>query len=116
VTAEQAPVAAPVVLVTGTFDVLRAEHARELSAVRKRCGAVSVVAAVLPGGPEWLSAQARAELVAAMHMVDYVVIAAGREAEDWIALLRPVEVVRLEAGDARRVRELIEHVERRQTK
>jgi glycerol-3-phosphate cytidylyltransferase-like family protein len=105
----------PVVLVTGTFDLLRAAHARELAAVRSRIGpAGSLAAAILPGGREWLTAQARAELVAGIRVVDYVVIAAGCEADDWIALLRPTEVVRIEADDPRHTQELIRHVQQQQ--
>lgn len=112
--AQEAP--APVVLATGTFDVLRAAHARELAAIRAQIGpAATLVVGILPGGRQWLSARARAELVAALRVVDYVVIAAGREAEEWIALLRPAEVVRLEADDARHTQELIRHVHQRQS-
>src|SRR5262245_17102125 len=69
-----------VVLVIGTFDVLRAAHVRELGAIRERIGKEStLVAAILPGGHEWFPARARAELVAAVRMIDYVVIAAGGE-------------------------------------
>ena len=105
----------PVVLVTGTFDILRAEHVRELAAIREKNAGASIVATIIPGGREWLPTHARAELVAAMRMIDYVVIAASREAEDWIALLRPAAVMRFEAADARRAQELIEHVQQRQS-
>lgn len=103
------------VFVTGTFDILRAEHVREFAALRDRLGpAATLVAGIIPGGREWLSAEARAELTAAIRVVDYVVIAASREAEEWIVLLQPTEVVRLEADDARRTQELIQHVQQRQ--
>jgi glycerol-3-phosphate cytidylyltransferase-like family protein len=117
-TLESAPeLTGRVVLITGTFDILRAAHARELEAIRERIGSGALLlVAVLPGGREWLPARARAELVSAIRVVDYVVIAAGGEAEEWIALLKPAEIVRLEAADARRTQELIEHVQQRQSR
>jgi glycerol-3-phosphate cytidylyltransferase-like family protein len=62
-----------------------------------------------------LSQHARCELVAALRVVDYVVSADDAAVDRWIDTLKPVEVVRLEAADARRARQLIEHVQRRQS-
>jgi bifunctional ADP-heptose synthase (sugar kinase/adenylyltransferase) len=97
-------------IATGYFDVLRAEHVRELRELRES-GALLVV--VLPLEGELLDQRSRAELVAALRMVDYVVAAEHGDAEALIEALKPVRVARMEAADARRVRELIDHVQRR---
>jgi bifunctional ADP-heptose synthase (sugar kinase/adenylyltransferase) len=106
--------ARPLALVTGHFDVLRAEHARELESIRRRTGAATLMVAVLPLPGELLNQRARAELVAAMRMVDYVVTADGADLDPLIAALAPSSVARLEEADARRTRQLVEHVHRRQ--
>ena len=97
-------VAAPVVVVTGTFDVLRAEHARELEIAR--AGAATLVAVVLPSAAGLLSARERAEMVAALRLVDYVMIA------DNEPLVAAAKIVQLEPADTRRTLNLIEHVRR----
>src|SRR5215469_6752667 len=73
VTAGQVPPAAT--LVTGYFDVLRVEHVRALQQVRDRTGDHPLVVAVLPRQRELFHQRARAEMVAALRMVDYVLIA-----------------------------------------
>jgi bifunctional ADP-heptose synthase (sugar kinase/adenylyltransferase) len=110
------PLPGPVALVAGHFDIIRAEHARELQAVRDRAAARTLVVAVLPLAAELLPQRVRAELVAALRMVDYVVIADTAELESLVDALKPAEVVRLEAADAQRTRQLIEHVHSRQTR
>ena len=107
--------ARPLVLVSGYFDVLRAEHARELESVRSRSGAITLMVAVLPLPGELLNQRARAELVAAIRVVDYVVTADGAGMDPLIAALAPSSVARFEEADARRTQELVEHVHRRQT-
>ena len=97
-------------IASGAFDVLRAEHVRELAALRVR----PVLVAILPFEKELLPQRARAELVAALRMVDYVVPADSDELDTLIGALQPAQVVRLEASDARRARQLFEHVQRRQ--
>ena len=87
-----------VVLVTGHFDPLTAEHARRLESLRKP-GHALVVVITSPAHPI-LPARARAELVAGLAAVDRVLIA-----ED---------VLREEAADFERTRELVEHVRSRQ--
>ena len=101
----------PVAIATGYFDVLRAEHARELAGVRHH----PLLVIVLPLADEILALPARAELVAALRVVDYVVTADHADVEKLIESLKPAEFVRLEAADARRASQLIEHVHRRQT-
>ena len=105
----------PVTLVTGYFDVLRGEHARELRAIRQRSrGPLAVV--ILSRPDEILSQAARAELVAALRMVDYVITADHEDLNRLIESAKPAEVVRLEAADLRWTERLIDHVQRGQTR
>ncbi|HMD71425.1 MAG TPA: hypothetical protein VKF41_08780 [Bryobacteraceae bacterium] len=113
--AEAASLSGPLAMVTGYFDVLRAAHIRELDALRARAGGAKLLAVVLPAPDEILGQRARGELVAALRVIDYVVIADAAEADRLADSLQPVEIVRLAAADARRARELREHVHRRQT-
>ncbi|MEI9975175.1 MAG: hypothetical protein WDO73_25840 [Ignavibacteriota bacterium] len=105
---------APLLLVTGRFEILRTEAARELAAARERVGARTLLVALRPLADELTPLAARAEMVAALRVVDYVFTV---ENEDWTSLaaaLQPVEIVNLEEADARRTRQLIEHVHSRQ--
>jgi glycerol-3-phosphate cytidylyltransferase-like family protein len=104
----------PLAVVTGWFDVLRAAHVRELDEIRRRTGAATLLIVVLPLGHGLLPLAARAELVAALRMVDYVL---PGDCVDWnriVSSLGPAETVSLEEADMRRSRQLIEHVHRRQ--
>ena len=100
-----------VTLVTGYFDGLRAAHVRDLAALRG-----PLLIAVLPLADELLPQAARAEMVAALRVVDYVVTANERDLDALIECLAPRELVRLEAADTARIRQLIEHVHGRQTR
>jgi bifunctional ADP-heptose synthase (sugar kinase/adenylyltransferase) len=113
--AEAASLAGPLAMVTGCFDVLRAAHLRDLEELRGRAGGARLLAVVLPAPGEILEQRARAELVAALRVIDYVVIADAAAAHRLAASLEPVEIAHLEAADIRRARELKEHVHRRQT-
>jgi bifunctional ADP-heptose synthase (sugar kinase/adenylyltransferase) len=104
----------PVALVTGYFDLLRAEHARDLQQVCDRTSKGRLLVAVVTHPGELIDGGSRAELVAALRMVDYVVTANHDELEGFIERLRPVETLRLEAADLGRRRRLIEDVQRRQ--
>jgi glycerol-3-phosphate cytidylyltransferase-like family protein len=106
----------PITLVAGYFDVLRAAHAAEMQKVRDRTGSRPLVVVVLPCRGELLSQKARAELVAAIRVVDYVLIADNEELHRLIERLNPAEVVRLEEADRRRTRRLIEHAQHEQTR
>jgi len=86
-------------IVTGYFDPLLAADARALASLPRPIAAV-----VLPLDNALLPQRARAELVAALRIIDYVVIADGWNQPD----------IHLEADQTRRVRELKEHVRRRQ--
>jgi bifunctional ADP-heptose synthase (sugar kinase/adenylyltransferase) len=111
--AEMAPHGCTVV--TGTFDVLQAEDARELAEIRSSHEQRPLLVVVLPLTDPLLPQRARAELVAALRMVDYVVTADDTAAESLLASLEPAQLVRLEEVHAVRKRQLMEHVQRRQT-
>jgi len=105
----------PVALVTGYFDILRVDHARELADVRTSTGAATLVVLVLPLPGELMPQPARARMVAALRVVDYVITAENGQVDRLIARFGPAAVVRLEAADAQRRRALVEHAQRRQT-
>jgi len=69
---------------------------------------------VLPFSGEVFDIGARARLVAALRVVDYVVIADEMEADALIETLRPQTVIHVEADDARRNREIAERIRRGQ--
>jgi bifunctional ADP-heptose synthase (sugar kinase/adenylyltransferase) len=106
----------PVTVVTGYFDVLRAEHVRDLQHARALAPNRPLLAIVLPGTEPLLDQRARAELVAALRVVDYVVTADERDLDRIIAAFPPSQLVRLEAADQRRSRQLMEHVRSRQAR
>jgi len=100
----------PLTVVTGYFDVLRAEHARELARVRRQSGGETLVALVLPYPDEVFDIRARARMVAALQVVDYVVEADRPDARALLAALRPRILYRFEADDVRRNREIVARV------
>jgi heptosyltransferase-2 len=97
-----------VTIVTGYFDPLLAWHARELESLRGCAGRLAVV--VLPLEGELLSQGARASLVAALRVIDYVLIAGNQDLDTLFAELKPVQIVRLEDEDLRCRNELMERV------
>lgn len=103
----------PLAVVTGYFDVLRAEHARELESIRRRSGARALLVLVLPSASEVFDIGARARMVAALRVVDYVVVADELDSGALIEALHPQTVIHLEADDARRNREIAERIRRR---
>ena len=111
------PEAAPhaCTVVTGAFDLVLAADARELAEIRARYLDRPLLVVVLPLPGSLLPERARAELVAALRMVDYVVTANDAAPDALLAWLEPSHLVRLEAAQAERKRQLMEHVHRRQT-
>jgi bifunctional ADP-heptose synthase (sugar kinase/adenylyltransferase) len=95
----------------GYFDALRAAHIRDLATLPR-----PVLAVVLPLAGELLPQRARAEMTAALRVIDYVVIADNKDLDALVEALAPRELVRLETRDAALVQQLIEHVHRRQTR
>ena len=111
------PEAAPrgCTVVTGAFDPVLAAAARELAGIRAQYPGRPLLVVVLPLAGELLPQRARAELVAALRMVDYVVTADDAASDALPASLQPAQLVRLEAVHAARKLRLIEHVQRRQS-
>jgi hypothetical protein len=101
--------------VMARFDILRAEMVRELAAARQRTGAGSLLAIVRPIAGELAPIAARAEMAAALRVVDYVFIAENGDLTGLPASLQPIEIMNLEEADAHRTRQLIEHVHTRQS-
>jgi hypothetical protein len=105
----------PLLVVTGRFDVLRVEAARELAAARSRTGAKSVLAVVRPLPDELAPIEARAEMAAALRVIDYVFVAPNGDGTGPVSSLQPIEIMSLEEAEAQRTRQLIEHVQSRQS-
>lgn len=97
---------------TGHFDPLLAEHARRLSRTKEGASALMVVV-TSPAEPI-LPAWARAELVAALSVVDYVVLPEEDAVERMLSRIPATEIVRQEPADERIARDLIQHVRNRQ--
>jgi hypothetical protein len=110
----------PLLVAAGRFDVLRVEAARELDAARERTGAKTLVVAIAPLADALAPLGARAEMAAALRVIDYVFIASNEDPDrkEWdrlIASLQPTELIDLTGADTERVRQLIEHVRGRQS-
>lgn len=110
---ETPPTGQPVTLATGYFDVLRAAQLADLEALRKP--GYTLLVAVRPQPNAILPLRARAEMVAALRMVDYVVTSCDDELDALVTALKPAHMVRLEAGEQARASQLKQHVQRRQS-
>jgi len=95
-------------VVTGIFDVLVAAHARALGEARN-----PLMVVLLPSPRPLLPERARAELVAGLSMVDYVVAGAETGMEAFLGRLGADELISRQVLDEREQRQLIEHVQRR---
>ncbi|MBZ5602639.1 MAG: hypothetical protein LAO79_10070 [Acidobacteriia bacterium] len=89
-------------VVSGSFDPMLASHAARISGLKRE--GVPLVVAIATTADTILPARARAELVAGLRAVDYVV-----ESVEGL-----VPNIRLEPEDAARLEKLIEHVHARQ--
>ena len=98
-------------VIVGHFDPVLAGHARRMSSLADGSGALMAIVADPPR--PILTAPARAELVAELAAVDYVVLPGDAPLEDILAKIEATEVVRAEAADQELTRELIRHVQRR---
>src|SRR5579872_5008917 len=94
--------ARPLLVVTGRFDTLRYETVREIADARRRAGARSVLAIVWQVEGELLPAAARAEMAAALRMIDYVFIAPSEHPDGLADFLQPTETMHLEDTEAGR--------------
>jgi bifunctional ADP-heptose synthase (sugar kinase/adenylyltransferase) len=96
------------VIVTGYFDPVTAAHVRRLRQISAKHSAIAVFLSD-PSHPI-LPAQARAELLAAMRMVDCVVLPQECASQP---LDPDIPVFREEEADVERLAKLIEHVHER---
>jgi D-beta-D-heptose 7-phosphate kinase/D-beta-D-heptose 1-phosphate adenosyltransferase len=101
-----------VMFATGWFDPLIAAHALRLEQLRD--GAARVMVIVTDPACPILPARARAELVAALSAVDFVVPSEEERLEDILTRLEATEVLRGEAADETLTEQLIRHVQTRQ--
>jgi bifunctional ADP-heptose synthase (sugar kinase/adenylyltransferase) len=98
-------------LVAGHFDPLLAAHARRLREIAD--GEAALIVLIREPERPILPARARAELVAALRVVDYVVLAEALASEDSFGRLQPDTIYREEAADQRRSLGLMLHVQSR---
>lgn len=99
-------------VIIGHFDPLTAAHARRLTELHPINGSLAVIVTDPPH--PILPQRARAELVAALRTVDYVVAAVHNTSAEIVARLHPDTVNQEEMADLRRTQDLIAHVHRRQ--
>lgn len=102
------------ILVSGFFDVLTADHVRSLRALGSCRRKVALIVALVPPPEPLLPPRARAELVAALGMVDYVTLIDSDKIETELEQIHADEIVHEETADLARLRALIEHVQLRQ--
>ena len=98
-------------LVAGYFDVLTPDL---VSRLRSLSDGGLLIAAVLDPPNPLLHACARAELAAALSVVDYVLSLPDSGLEQALEEIRPDEVIREDRTDGKRAQALIEHVHQRQ--
>lgn len=113
ISAELATKIAPggnLLVVRGSFDVLLARHALDLQKVKEGTPGAILLIVLTPASVPLLSEQARAEMVAALHMVDYVVIGAP---DDLLCRIQAARVISRQAEDNEQTRLLMQHVHRR---
>ncbi len=93
------------------MEVLQASHIRKLEELASTGSGKLFVILTDPESP-WFRMQARAELAAALRVVDYVVPSAGG-ASAALSAIHPNLIVADEEEDRKRTRLLVEHVRRR---
>jgi glycerol-3-phosphate cytidylyltransferase-like family protein len=103
----------PLAVVTGYFDLLRAAHARELEAIRARIADQTLLALVLPYPGQIFDIHARARMVAALRVVDYVLTADEADSGALLAAFDAPSVFHMEADDLRRNREIVDRIRSR---
>ncbi len=97
-------------VVLGFFDPLLADHVRRLKQI-KPPGAV-LIAVILDPPASLLGVRARAELTAAIGIIDFVVPVPG-DVSGFLRKLQPGTVIHDADEDQLRTARLIEHVQRR---
>jgi bifunctional ADP-heptose synthase (sugar kinase/adenylyltransferase) len=109
---EEIPARDNLTVIAGHFDPMTAAHARRINELNRSDRRIVVIVTDPPA--PILPQRARAELVAALQAVDYVIAAMDNTCAEVIARLQPDEVIQEEAADLRRTQELIAHVRGRQ--
>jgi hypothetical protein len=104
-------------VVTAYCDPMLAWHAERFAEISAQSG--TLAACILPLAGELLAQGARAEMSAALRVIDYVLISPGPdpgETDAFIRSLEPSRIIRLEDEDLRRRAELIADVRSRQNR
>jgi glycerol-3-phosphate cytidylyltransferase-like family protein len=90
------------IVARGWFDVLRASHCRALAEAKASGGELVVIVHADSGAhPTLLNAASRAQLAAAIGIVDYVVICDGTQAEHLAASWNAAAVVEIDESFSR---------------
>ncbi|MGH9631517.1 MAG: hypothetical protein ACRD7E_24695 [Bryobacteraceae bacterium] len=97
--------------IAGNFDPLQSSHARRLAEIRREGHSMAVI--LTDSAHPILPQRARAELVAALRVVDYVVLSQNNTLAEVIDQLSPDEVIHEEEADQHRLGELVSHVWKR---
>jgi hypothetical protein len=101
----------PGAVVTGYFDPLQVDHARRLREIR---AAHECVVVLIQNPPDpILDARSRAQLVAALNMIDYVVLPQECASSVDFGRTGQISVHREEAADEALFQRLLEHVHQR---
>jgi bifunctional ADP-heptose synthase (sugar kinase/adenylyltransferase) len=98
-------------LIAGYFDVLTPDL---VSRLRSLADGGLLIAAVLDPPAPLLPSRARAELAAALSVIDYVLYLPEEGLEKALEEIQPDEVIREDMADRKRSQALIEHVQKRQ--
>jgi glycerol-3-phosphate cytidylyltransferase-like family protein len=101
----------PVYVVIGYFDPVHSAHVVRLEQLKP--DGVQLVVAVLDEADAVLPLRARAELLAGLRAVDYVLVDEQQDLDSVLAELQPDRVIDERALDQARRESLIEHVVRR---
>lgn len=99
-------------VVTGYFDPVLASHARRLGELAARNATLMAMVATREGN--LLDARARAELLASLRVVDYVVLPGNIGVAELLERIEPDAMCREEEADERRTTELVGRIRERQ--
>jgi glycerol-3-phosphate cytidylyltransferase-like family protein len=100
-------------VVVGLFDPVTVAHVRRLLELRERCGNVTVLLADPP--EPILPARARAEVLAALNAVDFVLLPQEHALSVVLQRTRKSLVFREENADQGRFETLVNHIHQRHT-
>lgn len=98
-------------IVTGYFDPLLASHAEALADARRDAGSLMLL--VRTPADSLLPLRARAELLAALRSVDWVVPLDGNTLPEWVGALPAGRLIRFERDDEERRAAFLRHIHER---